>query len=92
MLLASCGEGVLPSSEALALSSECSQVKEFRRREAGDEALLVTNLQGVVVGVELVEGLVMSLGQLPKGRVKPLEGFFWLPLRKPWSLTPWLPT
>ncbi len=31
MLLASCGEGEFPSSEALALSSECDQVKEFRR-------------------------------------------------------------
>ena len=70
MLLASCGEGVLPSSEALALSSECSQVKELSRVSPADEALLVPNLQRVVVGVELVEGFGDVAGPVGEGARK----------------------
>ena len=67
--------------------------KGVEQGEAADEALLIVNLQRVVVRIELVQGLGDVRG--PVGvrdeRSRP-TGFFWLALRKPCSLTPWLPT
>ena len=49
----SCGEGVFPSSDADALSSECSHVNEFSSVSLHD-LLLISSLQRVKVGVEHV--------------------------------------
>jgi hypothetical protein len=66
MLLPSCGEGVLPSSEALALSSECSQVKELSRVRPPTKRCSY-DLQRVVVGVELVERFGDVAGPVAEG-------------------------
>ena len=70
MLFPSCGEGVLPSSEALALSSECDQVKEFNRRQTGNRALFIANLQSLVLRPELIHRGSNVAGPL---RIRPGE-------------------